>query len=128
MIKLIIMHRAGMWSFILPSTPIHQWHYWSVTYTSDDVNVYINGCNTEPFSIKENKSPRAETHTEDAEFHTGDWYGGGLAPHVTIDEMMVWYRVLTADQIYVQGGILLFTPSILQSQESISWLNSFCGV
>ena len=106
-IRVLILRRAGYLVYRLPSTPVHQWHYWSVTYTGDDVNVYINGCNTAPFSIKKYEAPRNAAHTENANVHFGDWSGGGLAPHMTIDEMMVWYRVLTVDQIwqlYVQGG------------------------
>ena len=105
-IEVWVLRRAGYRKHVLPSMPIHQWHFWVVTYTSDDVNVYINGCNSAPFSI-ENVTPRAQDLTESAEFHIGDWSGGGLAPHMTFDELMVWYKVLTVDQIwqlYVQGG------------------------
>ena len=110
-ITVLVLHRAGYRRYVLPSTPIYQWHYWSVTYTRDDVNVFINGCNSAPFSVEYNAS-RQNAHTEDAVFHIGDWSGGGLAPHMTIDELMIWNRVLTDDQIwqlYVQGGKVLIT-------------------
>ena len=107
-IEVRVLRRAGYRKHVLPSTPIRQWHSWLVTHTSSDISVYINGCNTVPFAI-ESDSPRVAAHTEDADFHIGDWSGGGLAPHMTIDELMIWYKVLTVDQIwqlYVQGGMV----------------------
>ena len=118
-IEVWVLHQGGYRKYALPSTPIHQWHYWSVTYTHDDVNVFINGCNSAPFSI-EYDAPRREAHTQDAEFHIGDWSGGGLAPHVTIDELMIWNRVLTDDQIwqlYVQGGKVWITSNTIAASK-----------
>ena len=114
-IEVRVLRRAGYRKHVLPSTPIRQWHYWLVTHTSNDISVYINGCNTVPFAI-ESDSPRVAAHTEDADFHIGDWSGGGLAPHMTIDELMIWYKVLTVDQIwqlYVQGGMVWNTMTSL---------------
>ena len=121
-IRVLLLRRAGYRKYVLQSTPIHQWHYWSVTYNSDDVNVYINGCNSSPFAIEKYDSPRSEAHTENAEFHIGDWSGGGLAPHMSIDELMVWYEVLTVDQIwqlYVQGGRVWITLN------AVKWVSNY---
>ena len=105
-IKVSIKHRSGLRVYILPVTNVNQWHYVTLTYKADDENVYVNGCDSAPFSFSYG-TPRPEPYTSNYEFHLGDWSRGGFASYVTIDEMMVWYKSLTADQIwqlYVQGG------------------------
>ena len=68
----------------------YKWYHLSFTHLNDDTNVYINGCKItiELIGIEE---PRNLPYNEDTTFHIGDWFvNGGLAPHVVIDELLVW--------------------------------------
>ena len=85
----------------------YQWHFVSFSNLNNDTKMYINGCKmTTEFAIIE--KPRKLPYNENSTFHIGDWsVGGGLAPHVAIDDLLVWYSALTAEEmwnLYMQAG------------------------
>ena len=96
----------------VPIPAVSEWHLFIITSINGQINMYIDGCDTEPYSKASNK-PRADNHTEDSQqFHIGDWAAlpsGGLAAHFVLDELMVWYQVLDKEDIwnfYLQGGLV----------------------
>ena len=85
----------------------NQWHLVSFSNLNHDTKMYINGCKMTSKSIYTDR-PRRRLYTENSTFHIGDWsVSGGLAPHVAIDDLLVWYSALTAEEmwnLYVQAG------------------------
>ena len=93
--------------YSVPQPPDAQWNIFTITFINGDIKMYINGCDSQPHSSG-HIVPRPDPYTEDFTFHLGDWpIVGGTSPNVALDELMIWYRVLTVDQIwalYMQGG------------------------
>ena len=100
--------RFQAYIYSVKQPPISQWHLWVFTYISGDIKQYINGCGTEPYANKQVVG-RNFPYAENAIFHLGDSpvTPGAYGPRSAIDELMVWYKVLTEEEIwalYVQGG------------------------
>ena len=85
------------------------WNLFMMTYIRGEIKMFINGCNIEPNLSKTNISRPGVFSNKNSTFHMGDgtWSGDVYAPHAAIDDLMVWYRVLTVEEIwslYTQGG------------------------
>ena len=93
--------------YSVPRPPAAQWNLFTITFINGDIKMYINGCDSQPYSSG-HIVPRPDPYTEDFTFHLGDWpIVGGTSSNVALDELMVWYRVLAVDEIwalYMQGG------------------------
>ena len=93
----------------MPIPAVSEWHLFIITSINGQIKMYVDGCDVEPYSKAYNK-PRLQPHTEDLDFHIGDWDAtGGKGAHFVLDELMVWYRVLDKDDIwnfYVQGALI----------------------
>ena len=93
-----------IYNFKQPVTSV--WNSFIITYFSGDIKVFVNGCNGEPDSLKYSV-PGTIYNAADSDFYIGNLPNSGDQAHVTIDELMVWYRVLTEDEmwdLYVQGA------------------------
>ena len=108
-IRMTTMKENGKYIRYIPIPAVFEWHLFIITSINGEMKMYVDGCDTEPYSKASNK-PRADNHTEDSQFHIGDWDAtGGKAAHFVLDELMVWYRVLDKEDIwnfYVQGGLI----------------------
>ena len=86
-----------------------RWDLFIMTFVNGEIKMFVNGCIAEPNLSKMNRSRPAVYSNENSTFRVGDatWSGAVYAPHAAIDELMVWYRVLTVEEIwalYTQGG------------------------
>ena len=93
----------------VPIPVLSEWHLFTTTSINGKMEMYIDGCDTEPYSTARSNN-RPSPHTDDAQFYFGDWSAsGGSAAHFVLDELMVWYQVLDKEDIwniYVQGGLV----------------------
>ena len=103
-----VTSRAGsqlyIYNFKQPVTSV--WNSFIITYFSGDIKVFVNGCNGEPDSSKYSV-PDAISNPADSAFYISNLPNSGDKVHLTVDELMVWYKVLTEDEIwdlYVQGA------------------------
>ena len=108
-IRLATKDKNGHYFRKMPIPAVSEWHLFVITSINGQMKMYVDGCDTEPYSKGSNKA-RSAPHTEDSQFHIGDWSAtGGKAAHFVIDELMVWYQVLDKEDIwnfYVQGGLI----------------------
>ena len=95
------------YTFFINGYADYQWHLVSFSNLNNDTKMYIDGCKMTTESTIIEKL-RKLPYTENSTFHIGDWsVGGGLAHHVAIDDLLVWYSALTAEEIwnlYMQAG------------------------
>ena len=95
------------YTFYMKGYTDYQWHLVSFSNLNDDTKMYINGCKMTSRSPNINK-PRQLPYNENSMFHIGDWaVNGGSAPHVALDDLLIWYSALTAEEIwnlYMQAG------------------------
>ena len=102
----VVRTQAHIYS--VPHPPVSQWHLFAITYIRGDIKVYINDCDTKPFATMM-IAPRKQPYAENAIFYMGDSpvVPAANGPQMAMDELKVWYSVLTAEEIwalYVQGG------------------------
>ena len=102
-------YKINTYTISVSEPTVFQWNLFTVTYTKGEFAMFVNGCNCESYCTKSD-GPRDDDYSQNSTFHMGDapWHSlPGYTPHVAIDELMIWYRVLTADEVwslYVQGG------------------------
>ena len=102
-------YKINTYTISVSEPTVFQWNLFTVTYTKGEFAMFVNGCNCESYCTKSD-GPRDDDYSQNSTFHIGDapWHSlPGYTPHVAIDELMIWYRVLTVDEVwsfYVQGG------------------------
>ena len=90
-IRVTTMKENGSYTRYIPIPAVFEWHLFIITSIKGQIKMYIDGCDVEPYSNAYNR-PRSDPHTEDSQFHFGDWSAtGGKAAHFVLDELMVWY-------------------------------------
>ena len=93
--------REDFYGFNINGYTDYQWHLVSFLNLNDDTKMYINGCKMSSKASYNNK-PRGRPYDDNATFYIGDW-----SVDVAIDHLLVWYSVLTAEEmwnLYVQAG------------------------
>ena len=109
LVDFIVRYKINEYAISVPEPTVFQWNLFTATFTNGEFAMFINGCNWESYCTKSDGS-RDDDYSQNTTFHMGDapWHSlPGYTPHVAIDELMIWYRVLTADEVwcfYVQGG------------------------
>ena len=92
--------RGGFYMYIYDHLKpiLNVWNSFIFTYISGNIKVFVNGCNGEPHSSIYN-GRYSTISPADSSFYIGNLPHGGKA-HVTIDELMVWYRVLREEEMW----------------------------
>ena len=99
-----------VYSYNLKQQVTSVWNSFIITYVSGEIKVFVNGCIGEPDSSKYN-CLYSMAHPGNSTFYIGNLPGTHRRAHATIDELMVWYTILTEDEIWnlhVQGGVAWF--------------------
>ena len=89
-------------TYAFPQPLTSEWGFVVFTYYNGDLKMFYDGCQLEPFSTNTHESSATVNKT----FYIGNLVDM-LRSKVVIDELQVWYKVFTADEIwdlYVQGG------------------------
>ena len=101
-----INQRLQRYAFGIKGYTPNQWFLMTITYFDNNGSIYVNGCKMALYWFDMIK-PRPDPHSMDSVFYIGDWAAIGFTPHVTIDDLLVWYTALSAEEmwnLYVQGG------------------------
>ena len=109
LVYFIVRYKINVCAINVPEPTVFQWNLFTATFTMREFAMFTNGCNCESYCTKSNV-PRKYDCSQNSTFHMGDvpWHSlPSYTPHVAIDELMIWYRVLPSDEVwsfYVQGG------------------------
>ena len=98
-VDFIVRYKINEYAISVPEPTVFQWNLFTATFTNGEFAMFINGCNWESYCTKSD-GPRDDDYSQNTTFHMGDapWHSlPGYTPHVAIDELMICYRVLTAD-------------------------------
>ena len=83
--------------------PLHQWYHITISYKDTQTAIFVNGCPGE--TTYKRKWERNGTITQIRRFTFGNMERGASLAHVALDEVVIWYTALSADdtwQVYVK--------------------------
>ena len=78
--------------------PLHQWYHITVSHTENHTVIYVNGCPDD--TIFSNQWQRISSILPPRGFFFGCMDVGIRHAHVAMDQMAIWYRALSADDIW----------------------------
>ena len=94
--------------FTAPS--FYKWHLITISHIGRSMTVYVDGCDATPYTST-TRTVLTRQVTENPKFNLGAWSLASVNVPFAIDELNVWYEVLTTDEIwrlYIQGGTVKF--------------------
>ena len=111
--SILICSSSLKYRYRISHLPINKWQHVTFTFMPDDgIQLYINGCDAAAYSLEGYPLMIANTPASGAVstyFRLGGGNSNSYAAHMKLDHILIWYDVLTADevwQLYMQGGIM----------------------